>query len=203
MASSRPAPRRCSHLCLGASGNPAGKRAVLLAAAGGTGGALLAAVSKSAGGLAALLPVLQAVIFVAPIFFAVRLYRNGNRRAALRLALTVAARRFCTRWWQYATIPLFAGAVGWVTNKLAVDMIFYPIEFAGLRLRTYPNQPLGWVGWQGIVPAKAAMMAQRLTAIITEQLIDVRKVFGRLEPDKVASLMAPGVNNIAEQVAAL
>ena len=118
------------------------------------------------------------------------------------MALSAAVRRFATRPWQYLTIPLCAGAVGWITNKIAVDMIFEPREFVGLKLRTWPNQPAGLIGWQGIVPCKAAVMAQRLTDMVTSKLLDVREVFGRLEPDRVAKLLAPGVDKIAEQVVA-
>ena len=89
-----------------------------------------------------------------PVFSAVRLWRDGKRRSAATLMLMATARRFNARWWQYATIPLFAGAVGWFTNKVAVEMIFSPLEFWGLPLKRWPNQPLGWIGWQGIVPCK-------------------------------------------------
>lgn len=54
-------------------------------------------------------------------------------------------------------------------------MIFYPVEFGGLRLLTYPNQPLGWIGWQGIVPAKAGAMATRITDLVTNKLMDVQQ----------------------------
>uniref|UniRef100_A0A7S2CKA4 Uncharacterized protein n=1 Tax=Haptolina brevifila TaxID=156173 RepID=A0A7S2CKA4_9EUKA len=114
--------------------------------------------------------------------------------------LMTAARRFGARWWQYATIPLFAGAVGWVTNKVAVDMIFAPIEFWGVPLKRWPNQPLGCIGWQGIVPCKAGVMAGRLTDIVTTQLLDVRDVFARISPARFSELLSPGVDRIAEQV---
>ena len=50
------------------------------------------------------------------------------------------------------------------------------------------------------MPCKAGVMAGRLTDIVEGKLLSVPEVFGRLEPDKVAELMAPGVNQIAEQV---
>jgi hypothetical protein len=121
---------------------------------GATGAGVVAVAGQSSLGRSALMFVLQALFTLTPIVSAVRLYRDGRRRAAFTLALSAAARRFCDRWWQYLTIPLCAGAVGWITNKVAVDMIFQPLEFRGLRLRTWPNQPLGLVGWQGIVPTK-------------------------------------------------
>ena len=131
-----------------------------------------------------------------------RLWRDGKRRAALTLALAATARRFCDRWWQYLTIPLAAGAVGWVTNKVAVEMIFYPIEYFGVALRRWVNQPLGVVGWQGIVPCKAGVMAERLVDMITTRLLDVQTVFRRLDPHRCADLLAPGVDRIAETVVA-
>ena len=117
--------------------------------------------------------VLRFAALLWPFVAAVRLYRNNEKRRALTLAFAAVARRFCSRWWQYATIPLFAGAVGWFTNKVAVEMIFRPLGFWGVPIRRYPNNPLGWIGWQGIVPAKAGVMAKRLTEIVTTKLIDV------------------------------
>jgi hypothetical protein len=38
--------------------------------------------------------------------------------------------------------------VGWVTNYLAVQMIFYPVEFRGVPLWRRKEVPLGLLGWQ-------------------------------------------------------
>jgi hypothetical protein len=35
--------------------------------------------------------------------------------------------------WKYVSIPFIAGAVGWTTNWMAVQMTFYPLEFLGIR----------------------------------------------------------------------
>lgn len=76
-----------------------------------------------------LLPILLPLLSVLlPAWSAVRLWHDGKRRAAITLACSAAARRFCTRWWQYCTIPLFAGAVGWLTNK-ASQSILSPKEY--------------------------------------------------------------------------
>ena len=152
---------------------------------GGGGGAAYVVLRRL--GVASL--ALQLVCLVWPLVSARRLLRDGKRREAATLLLVAAYRRFCNNWWGYLTIPLFAGGVGWLTNKVAVDMIFYPVEFGGLRLATWPNQPLGWIGWQGIVPCKAGVMAGRLTDIVTGKLVSVPEVFARLEPSKVAELI--------------
>ena len=137
------------HGLVQASGEPSSSpkpkwRPVLLGAGGGA--TLVAA--RRFGGAGAVTALLQLVCVALPLFSAARHLRNGRKREALLVVLLAAYRRFCSRWWQYLTIPLFAGGVGWLTNKIAVDMIFYPVEFAGLNLRTWPNQPLGWFGWQ-------------------------------------------------------
>ena len=172
---------------------PRSKQTAIL---GGGGGAAYVVLRRL--GVASL--ALQLVCLVWPLVSAWRLLRTGKRREAATIVLMAAYRRFCNNWLGYLTIPLFAGGVGWLTNKVAVDMIFYPVEFGGLRLKTWPSQPLGWIGWQGIVPCKAGVMAGRLTDIVTGKLVSVPEVFGRLEPSKVAELMAPGVDRIAEQI---
>src|SRR5881409_4066050 len=68
------------------------------------------------------------------------------------------------------TIPLFSAAIGYVTNWTGVWMLFQPIEFAGFRLpglsrlarllprriQQIPGVMVGGVGWQGIIPSRAA-----------------------------------------------
>jgi uncharacterized membrane protein YheB (UPF0754 family) len=70
------------------------------------------------------------------------------------------------------TIPLFTGVIGYVTNWTGVLMLFYPVQFRGWRSKTLaslarvaprriqqiPGLMLGGVGWQGIVPSRAAKM---------------------------------------------
>ena len=107
-------------------------------------------------------------------------------------------------------IPVVAGFVGWFTNWLAVKMIFYPIGFLGVPLAQaveghvygYPIlNPLGAFGWQGIVPAKAAQMAMTMVEMVTTKLVDVQETFLRLDPRKMAELLAPEVPEMANNVA--
>ena len=107
-------------------------------------------------------------------------------------------------------IPVVAAFVGWFTNWLAVKMIFYPIGFLGVPLAQaveghvygYPIlNPLGAFGWQGIVPAKAAQMAMTMVEMVTTKLVDVQETFLRLDPRKMAELLAPEVPEMANNVA--
>jgi uncharacterized membrane protein YheB (UPF0754 family) len=70
------------------------------------------------------------------------------------------------------TIPFFTGVIGYVTNWTGVLMLFYPVQFRGYRskwlrslakllprkVQQIPGVMLGGIGWQGIVPSRAAKM---------------------------------------------
>lgn len=99
----------------------------------------------------------------------------------------------------YMTIPAVAALVGYGTNWVGVKMIFYPIEFWGIQIRRWPEQPLGLLGWQGIVPCKAKKMSRRLVDIITQKLLSVREAFSQLEAEKLALLLEPSVASAIEE----
>ena len=70
------------------------------------------------------------------------------------------------------TIPLFTGAIGYLTNWSGVWMLFYPIRFRGIRvpglkalsnalprrIQQIPGVTQGGIGWQGIIPSRAGKM---------------------------------------------
>lgn len=112
---------------------------------------------------------------------------------------------------QFFSIPLVAGLVGYITNWVGVKMLFYPTRWLGIPIVRVPGQPLGLLGWQGIVPAKRVAMASKLgTAplqlrphrnsnavdVTISRLISVREVFGRLEAHRLAALLQPTVNPV-------
>lgn len=81
-------------------------------------------------------------------------------------------------------------------------MIFYPIEYLGVDIKRWPETPLGFMGWQGIVPCKTNKMSRRLVDIITEKLLSLKEAFGRLDAPKLAELLEPSVAQCIEQDAA-
>eukprot|EP00611_Tribonema_gayanum_P007460 TRINITY_DN1682_c0_g1_i3.p1 TRINITY_DN1682_c0_g1~~TRINITY_DN1682_c0_g1_i3.p1 ORF type:complete len:535 (+),score=139.95 TRINITY_DN1682_c0_g1_i3:708-2312(+) len=125
----------------------------------------------------------------------------GSLRAFLRRRWHVAVAKVRAEPMQTLSIPLTAAFVGWFTNKLAVDMIFYPLQWRGIPLHVIEGQPFGLIGWQGIVPAKAAVMAARMTDMVTTQLVNVQEVFMRLKPQEIAALLAPEIGPMAKDVA--
>ena len=103
-------------------------------------------------------------------------------------------------WWQYFLIPWIAGAVGYLTNVLALQLTFYPLEFFGIELFRLENEPWGIIGWQGIIPTKAKKMATVTFDLMTTRLIKISDIFARLEPDRFAEVMDDAVLLMMDQI---
>jgi hypothetical protein len=68
--------------------------------------------------------------------------------------------------------PLFTGVIGYATNWTGIWMLFNPVQFKGVRLpglralaqllprkiQQVPGIMNGGLGWQGIIPSRAAKM---------------------------------------------
>ncbi len=81
------------------------------------------------------------------------------------------------------SIPIVAAIIGYVTKLVAIRMMFRPLEFLGVRLGRLR------LGWQGIVPRRAARMASIAVDTMTRDLISASDVISRLDPDRIASEM--------------
>lgn len=92
---------------------------------------------------------------------------------------------------KYLSIPLISGLIGWGTNVLALKMTFYPLEFKGIK---------PFLGWQGIIPAKSAKMAATAVDLWTSKLINVKDIFGQLDPQKVAEEMTPKFDHLSKEI---
>jgi len=118
----------------------------------------------------------------------------------LKVPIGDAVNRFKAKPRTYLLIPVVAAMVGWLTNWLAVQMIFYPVKYRGLPLYRRNEIPLGMFGWQGIIPCKTRPMTETMVNMVTTQLLSVQEVFGRLDPRKIAELLAPEVGEIGQSV---
>jgi uncharacterized membrane protein YheB (UPF0754 family) len=81
-------------------------------------------------------------------------------------------------WIIYASMPIVAAAIGFVTKIIAIHMMFEPIEFVGRK---------PYFGWQGIVPRNAARMAGIAVDTLTQKLLKTEELFGRLDAKRVAA----------------
>jgi len=79
-------------------------------------------------------------------------------------------------WW--STLPLVAGAVGCLTNWIAVRLLFWPRRFVGV----------GPIGWQGVVHRHYEKFAQTLGELAGTHLIGARDVVERIDVDGLERL---------------
>ncbi|MGK3200764.1 DUF445 domain-containing protein [Amycolatopsis sp. MEPSY49] len=103
---------------------------------------------------------------------------------------------FAQHWPLYVSIPVVAALIGYGTKLVAIRMMFQPVEFIGVK---------PFLGWQGIVPKRAARMASIACDTMTEQLIKPAEVVARLDASRIAQeiekpLLA-GVEDIVREVA--
>jgi uncharacterized membrane protein YheB (UPF0754 family) len=115
-------------------------------------------------------------------------------------AVQVAVTKFRARPGTYLLIPVVAALVGWLTNWLAVQMIFYPIRFWGVPIYRRPEIPLGLLGWQGIIPCKTRPMTETMVHMVTSQLLTVQEAFQRLDARVVARTLAPEIPKITREI---
>src|SRR5213596_3259728 len=98
------------------------------------------------------------------------------------------------------TIPLFSGAIGYATNWTGVWMLFNPVHFRGFRLpglaplarllprkiQQIPGVMNGGVGWQGIIPSRAAKMGSIAVDKGIAKVGSPAEFYKQLDPEKIA-----------------
>ena len=98
------------------------------------------------------------------------------------------------------TIPLFSGAIGYVTNWTGVWMLFNPVRFAGFRMpglraisqilprriQQIPGIMVGGIGWQGIIPSRAAKMGSIMVDRGIAKLGKPGEFYDRIDPETLA-----------------
>src|SRR3954464_1452684 len=102
-----------------------------------------------------------------------------------------------------ATIPIFSGFIGYATNWSGIWMLFNPLEFKGFRFpglrplanvmpRRIPQIPgvmQGGVGWQGIIPSRAAKMGSIAVDKGIAKVGSPKDFYEQLDPERIAEHM--------------
>ena len=96
---------------------------------------------------------------------------------------------------KYASIPVVAGIVGWITNWVAIKLSFYPLEFVGVR-------PV--FGWQGIIPSKARKMAEICVDSTLSRIGTVSEIIDQMDPRTIGShileTLGPRVAELVDEI---
>jgi hypothetical protein len=121
-------------------------------------------------------------------------------------------------WWHFLTIPLFTGVVGWLINWSGLVMLFQPVRFHGVRIpgmrelatvlprkvQEVPGVLQGGIGWQGIIPARAAKMGSIAVDKAIAKLGTPGEFYRQLEPDRIAehivTVFRPEIPELVDQV---
>lgn len=104
-------------------------------------------------------------------------------------------------WVHFLTIPVFTGVIGWLINWTGLVMLFSPVRFHGVRVpglrelasvlprkvQEVPGILQGGIGWQGIIPARAAKMGSIAVDKAIAKLGTPSEFYQQLEPDRIAA----------------
>lgn len=94
-------------------------------------------------------------------------------------------------WYIVFSIPFVAALIGYVTKLVAIKMMFEPLEFVGRK---------PYLGWQGIVPRRAARMASIAVDTMTRDLITANEVVARLDPERIAQELAEPMRKATNEI---
>jgi uncharacterized membrane protein YheB (UPF0754 family) len=103
----------------------------------------------------------------------------------------ITAADFKEHWWLYLSMPIIASVIGYGTKIVAIKMMFEPLEFFGIK---------PFLGWQGIIPRKAAQMSAIACDTLTSRLISPKEIFSRLDPKRVAEELEKPMLPIVEKI---
>ena len=121
-------------------------------------------------------------------------------------------------WVAFASIPVFTGVIGWLINWSGLWMLFSPVRFHGFRipglrelatvlprkLQEVPGLLKGGIGWQGIVPARAAKMGSIAVDKAIAKLGTPGEFYQQLEPEKIAehivTMFRPEIPQLVDEV---
>lgn len=98
---------------------------------------------------------------------------------------------FKAHWLLYLSMPLIAATIGYITKIAAIEMMFKPLEFFGIP---------PYIGWQGIIPRKAAIMSSIACDTLTSRLVSPKEIFARLDPNRVAQELEKPMLPIVEKI---
>ncbi len=121
-------------------------------------------------------------------------------------------------WVGFWTIPLFTGIIGWLINWTGLIMLFNPVRLYGVavpglaevsrllphKLQEVPGLLHGRIGWQGIVPARAAKMGSIAVDKAIAKIGTPKDFYQQLDPpalaEHVLAIMTPQVPEIVDTV---
>jgi uncharacterized membrane protein YheB (UPF0754 family) len=89
------------------------------------------------------------------------------------------------------SIPLISAFVGWSTNFLALKMMFYPMEFVGIK---------PFFGWQGLIPAKRKEMAEIASDLVLDKLLSASELAAKLDSKELTIVIERRLKQVLRKI---
>jgi uncharacterized membrane protein YheB (UPF0754 family) len=91
-------------------------------------------------------------------------------------------------------MPLVAAFIGYTTKLLAIEMIFRPIDFVGIKIGPIP------IGWQGVLPMMAPKMASIIVDVLVPKIIDPHELVDKLDAKRLMKELREPLYGVVEQM---
>jgi uncharacterized membrane protein YheB (UPF0754 family) len=111
-------------------------------------------------------------------------------------------RATCVDLMKLFSVPLVCLLFTWFHVWLALQMMFYPIKFYGC-----PGRPIvpDWLGlpingWQGVVPRKAHLMAERVCDTMIGNIVTIEEFMDRVDADHFHETLSDSFGKISSDV---
>jgi uncharacterized membrane protein YheB (UPF0754 family) len=98
--------------------------------------------------------------------------------------------------WGFICIPIVAAVVTWAHVWCAIQMVFYPLEFVGIRTKIFSMFGFKFpgIGWQGIIPRKARKMSNIVVDKTISKMGTVSDFLREMEPEKIGDYVSRAVS---------
>jgi uncharacterized membrane protein YheB (UPF0754 family) len=97
-------------------------------------------------------------------------------------------------WYIYASMPIIAAVIGYLTKIVALEMLYRPLEFVGI----------GPIGWQGIVPRRSGKVAAVTIELLTANLLKPEDLLDRVDSreavEELRLPLAKAVDEVAREI---
>lgn len=121
-------------------------------------------------------------------------------------------------WVHFWSVPVFTAVIGWLINWSGLWMLFSPIHFHGFhvkglkeiagvlpyKIQEIPGILRGGIGWQGIVPARAAKMGSIAVDKALARMATAREFYEQLEPEQIAehivTVFKPEIPGLVDEI---
>ncbi len=100
-------------------------------------------------------------------------------------------RDIADNWHVYATMPVIAALIGYITKRAAIEMMYRPLEFVGIR---------PFLGWHGVIPRNAHRMSSVAMELMTTNLIEPKEIFARLDPKRITDELREPLARAVDQI---